>query len=254
MRWTLPRSQMRKQLHPVTRRSILWGQFPLMSIPCLHISRTIKQTLSLFAGFTWLSSPVSGPRLFREAKNLKTALTNAHIVQAKKKKKFRYKRVGGPFQYPSFPSIQVSPLGLVPQKDGDYHLIHHQSINSFRDLLSCTVHYASIDDAASIRFATLGPGALVAKYDVKSALRLIPIAPSVFDLLGFKFQEKYNFDKMLQFGASISCAIWEKFASSLHWIIQPKSRNPSILHYLDDFPFVGSPNSNLCHRRLSKIS
>lgn len=51
---------------------------------------------------------------------------------------------------------------------------------------------------------------------------------------------------MMPFGASISCAIWEKFATSLHLIIQSKSRNPSILHYLDDFLFAGPVNSNFC--------
>lgn len=130
----------------------------------------------------------SGPRLFREAKNLKSALSNTHIVQQKIKKEISLQRVGGPFQYPPFPSIQVSPLGLVPKNDGDYC----QSINSFIDPLACTVHYASIDDAASI-ISALGPEALVSKSDVKSAFRLIPIAPSDFDLLGFKSQEKYYF-------------------------------------------------------------
>lgn len=49
---------------------------------------------------------------------------------------------------------------------------------------------------------------------------------------------------MMPFGASISCAIWEKFATACHWIIQSSSRNPDILHYLDDFLFEGPPISN----------
>jgi hypothetical protein len=56
---------------------------------------------------------------------------------------------------------------------------------------------------------------------------------------------------MLPFGASISCATWEKFATALHWIIQDKSRNPSILHYLDDFLFMGPPNSDQCGTTLT---
>lgn len=51
---------------------------------------------------------------------------------------------------------------------------------------------------------------------------------------------------MLPFGASISCVIWEKDCNLTHWIIQSKSRNPSILHYFNDFLFASSPNSNLC--------
>lgn len=138
MRWTLPRSQMRKQLHPVTRRSILWGQFPLMPIPCLHISRPIKQTLSLFAGFymAFISGfMVSGPRLFREAKNLKTALTNAHIVQAKKKE-ISLQKSWGTFSipilsvYPSFTPWPSSPKrwGLSPHPPPIYQLLQRPPV------------------------------------------------------------------------------------------------------------------------------
>lgn len=55
---------------------------------------------------------------------------------------------------------------------------------------------------------------------------------------------------MMPFGASISCAIWETFATALHWIIQSQSRNPHILHYLDGFLFAGPPNSNGCQLTL----
>lgn len=106
-----------------------------------------------------------------------------------------------------------------------------------------------MDDAAAI-IATLGAGTLLAKSDIKSAFRLIPVAKNNFDLLGFKLQGKYFFDKMMPFGASISCAIWEKFTTELHWIIQSSSRNPHILHYLDDFLFAGPPNSNRCQSTL----
>ena len=61
-----------------------------------------------------------------------------------------------------------------------------------------------------------------------------------FDLLGRKFQEEYYFDKMLPMGASFSCALWEKFATVLHWITQQESGNENILHYLDDFLVVES--------------
>lgn len=147
----------------------------------------------------------SDPRLFREANNLKSALSNTHIVQQKINKEIALQRIGGPFQYPPFPSIQVSPLGLVPKKDRDYRVIHHlsypknQSINPFIDPLACTVYYASIDDTASI-ISALWPGALVAKSDVKSAFRLIPIAPSDFDLLDFKSQENITLTKRCHLG------------------------------------------------------
>jgi hypothetical protein len=74
--------------------------------------------------------------------------------------------------------------------------------------------------------------------------------PKDFELLGIKFQDQYYFDKMMPFFASISCAIWERFATALHWITQSQSCNPHILHYLDDFFFAGPSNSNQCQSTL----
>lgn len=105
----------------------------------------------------------NGPRIYRESKNLESALLNPSIVEHKIHKELLLQRVGGPFEYPPFPSLQISPLGLVPQKDGDFVLIHHlffpehQSINPFIDPAACSVQYASVDDAAAI-LATLGAG------------------------------------------------------------------------------------------------
>lgn len=78
-----------------------------------------------------------------------------------------------------------------------YYTLMHPYIINKSTLTRCQIILStslSIDDVAFIN-AVLGPGALVAKYDAKSAFRLILIAPSNFDQLGFKFQEKYYFDK-----------------------------------------------------------
>lgn len=59
--------------------------------------------------------------------------------------------------------------------------------------------YASVDDDAAI----------VERYLLSQILNL-PSAFSLwhanFELLGFKFYDKHYFDKMMPFGASISCA------------------------------------------------
>ena len=151
-------------------------------------------------------------------------------------------RIAGPFTKIPFPSLQVSPIGLVPKKDGDYRMIHHlsypenQSINDFIDDRYCSVSYSNIDQAADM-VSRLGKGALLSKADIKSAFRLLPINPADFDLLGIKFDNGYYFDKMLPMGSSASCAIWEKFARFLHWCLSQQTDSDDILHYLDDFFF-----------------
>lgn len=58
---------------------------------------------------------------------------------------------------------------------------------------------------------------------------------------------------MMSFGASISCATREKFATALHWIIQDRSRNPHILHYLDYFLFADKGTLDQCKSTLAQF-
>lgn len=185
-----------------------------------------------------------GPRLPRFSKNLPSLGKQYSVAEQKIDREISLGRVAGPFKQPPFPTLQVSPLGLVPKKDGDYRLIHHlsypeaASINFFIDSEQSSVTYSTIDDAAAM-IARLGSGAYLAKSDIKSAFRLIPVSSTDFDLLGFFFNNAYYYDKMLPFGCKISCAIWDRFASFLHWLTQVHAQNLSILHYLDDFLFCG---------------
>lgn len=77
-----------------------------------------------------------------------------------------------------------------------------------------SVKYSSIDETADM-FSKLEEGALLAKSDIKSTLRLLPISPGDFDLFGFQLAVYFYFDKMVTFGSSISCALWGKIGSFL---------------------------------------
>lgn len=109
----------------------------------------------------------------------------------------------------------VPRFGLISKKDGELcRLIHHptypynQSINSFIDIIACTVHDASVGDTPSI-ISSLGLGILLDKSAIKSAFRLIPVATSEFWAVRFEIpkQNKYYIDKMLPFDTAIGCAV-----------------------------------------------
>lgn len=232
------------------------GHTPIKLPRLKHHLKNYKHKQFLLNGFQHgFQLQYMGPRRPRHANNLQSAKQHPTIINQKISKELSLQRIGGPFKQPPFPTLQISPIGLVPKKDGDYRLIHHlsypdqDSINFYLDPIACSVHYSSIDDAAAM-IASLGQNTLLAKSDIKSAFRLLPVAISDFDLLGFQFQGSFYFDKMLPFGASISCALWEKFATALHWLTQNTSRNPNILHYLDDFLFAGKANSHQCQNTL----
>jgi hypothetical protein len=92
----------------------------------------------------------------------------------------------------------------------------------------------------------IGKGGKLAKTDIKCAFRLLGVSPSDFDQLGFSFDNKFYFDKCLPFGASISCSLFEKFSTALHWFTEQKTGKKDILHYLDDFLFGAEADSPKC--------
>ena len=78
----------------------------------------------------------------------------------------------------------------------------------------------------------------MAKTDIKSAFRIIPIHPDDYHLLGMTFNNSYFFDRCLPMGCSSSCAIFEAFSSSLEWLAVHKLGASGVLHILDDFLFI----------------
>ena len=196
-----------------------------------------------------------GPRLPMYARDLKSVLTAPEAVRDQIKKELDKGRIAGPFVSPPLPTLRVSPLGLVPKKSGGYRVIHHlsfpdkNSVNHFTDPDICSVSYSSIDDAIEL-IHKIGKGALLGKMDLKSAFRLLPIWPGDFDLLGFSMDGLYYYDKCLPFGASISCSLFEKFSTFLQWALENEKSfdkfHPSVLHYIDDFLFLGSKDTTQC--------
>ena len=96
-----------------------------------------------------------------------------------------------------------------------------------------------------------GPSALMAKSDIKSAFHLLPVHPDDFDLLGFNFKGSFYYDKCMPTCCSISCVTFERFSTFLEYCAHQVAATDNILHYLDDFFFVGRADSNECARTLT---
>ena len=78
----------------------------------------------------------------------------------------------------------------------------------------------------------------MAKTDIKSAFRIIPVHPKDHPLLGMKWDSQYFFDRTLSMGCSSSCAIFEAFSSTLEWLSKHLFHASSVVHILDDFLFI----------------
>lgn len=80
----------------------------------------------------------------------------------------------------------------------------------------------------------------MAKTDIKSAFRVIPVHPKDHPLLGMKWDSQYFFDRTLPMGCSSSCVIFEAFSSALEWLSKHLSHASSVVHILDDFLFIAA--------------
>ena len=203
--------------------------------------------------------PYQGPRQFRLSKNLSSIRENEHILRGKLAQEIKAGHFAGPFQTPPLITFQSSPLGLVPKKKpGDFRLIHHLShpeggsINDNIPQEMCSVHYQTLDHAISA-IKHIGRGALLAKTDLENAYKQVPVHPRDFELLGFQFDGEFYFDKTLPFGLSYSCNLFERFSSALQWILETKFSVSHCVHILDDFLFIGRPNSQECYDALASF-
>lgn len=196
-----------------------------------------------------------GPRKSTTASNLKSCQLNPDLVRQKLLKEVLLGRMAGPFKHPPFTNLRISPIGLVPKKDShEFRLIHHlsfpqgSSVNDFIGDEHASVNYTKFDDAVFM-LQQIGRGGLIAKADIKSAFRLIPVRHADFDLLGICFENQYYIDMCLPFGCRTSCALFEKFSTFLEWYTRENLQllQAYLLHYLDDFLFGGPRGTNTCH-------
>lgn len=68
----------------------------------------------------------------------------------------------------------------------------------------------------------------MAKCDIQSVFRLLPVHPDDFCLLGLKFEGKWYVDKSMPMGCSIVCATFETFNTFLEWVAKEWSSCPHI--------------------------
>ena len=95
-----------------------------------------------------------------------------------------------------------------------------------------SVHYSTVDDAIT-HIKEVGVSAYLAKTDIKSAFRIVPIHPDDHHLLGMKWKDRYYYNTTLAMGCSMSCAIFE--ATTVQWIAINKLHIPWMVQVLDDF-------------------
>ena len=189
-------------------------------------------------------------------RNIPSAETHPAVVGEYLTREADAGRIIGPLEVTG---LHVNRIGVIPKghTPGKWRLITDlsfppgRSVNDGIDPGLCSMSYITVDTVAK-KLASLGPGALMAKVDVESAYRLVPVHPDDRPLLAIQWNGAIYGDAMLPFGLRSAPKIFSAVADALEWCF--KNRGVSFVeHYLDDYILAGPPDSDQCAKDLRLI-
>ena len=197
--------------------------------------------------------------LKRARKNMESAYAHKEVVDNYLQEELSKGRVAGPFTHSLVPHGQISRFGVILKhhKPDSWRLIidlshpHDHSINDGIPPSLCSIRYITIDDAIN-QILSLGRGTMMAKIDIKSAFRLLPVHPAVRHLLMMNWNNSVYIDLCIPFGLRSAPKLFNVAADLLQWIVEHNGVTP-LLHYLDDFLTLGPSQSDACHHNLSTL-
>ncbi|CAF3553719.1 unnamed protein product [Rotaria sp. Silwood1] len=158
----------------------------------------------------------------------------------------------GPYNSPPFINYRINPIGLVESKYSkkkrlivDLSAPHndkdHPSINSLIDKDSYSLSYVTVDDAIK-SIQQLEKGTWMNKTDIQDAFKLLPIKPSLLPFYGIKWNNYYYFFVHLPFDSRSSPKLFDMLSEAIVWIAEHNYGIKNMLHLLDDFFVVDSPD------------
>ena len=156
-------------------------------------------------------------------------------------------------------AVQINRVGVVPKghNTGRWQLITDlsyppgRSVNDGIDPGLCSLEYMSVDRIAGIIVA-LGQGTLMAKIDIKSAHRLVPVHPDDRPLLACKWEGQVFVNSALPFGLKSAPKIFTAVADVIEWCFCEAGVR-FVDHYLDDYIILGTPDTMECTRGLETV-
>ena len=189
-------------------------------------------------------------------RNMLSATKNATVVEDYLRKECALGRVLGPFKKGSL-NVHINHFGVIPKphQPGKWRLIvdlsdpSGGSVNDGVDPILCSLAYKTVDDAMRI-ILHKGKGTLLAKLDLESAYRILPVHPDDRPLLGMEWKDQIYVDAALPFGLRSAPKIFNAMADGLMWIMKQRGIR-EVIHYLDDYLFFGNPGSQECAEALS---
>ena len=191
--------------------------------------------------------------------NMGSAKINPEIVDSYISGEIAAGRMFGPFAQQEIPGLHINRMGLIPKghTPGKWRLItdlsypEGASVNDGIQPQWCSLHYTTVESVATAA-QQLGKGALLAKLDIKSAYRIVPVHPHDRQLMGVEWKDAHYVDGALPFGLRSAPKIFTAIADALQWIMRQNGVS-MVEHYLDDFITMGPPGLTVCRQNLERI-
>ena len=139
--------------------------------------------------------------------NMKSATENQTVIYDYLAGEVEAGRMIGPLEHQSMPAVHINHFGVISKnhQPGRWRLIVDLSlpsgfsVNDGIEPVLCSLKYTSVDEAVKV-ILSLGQWAKMAKVDIESAYRVIPVYPTDRLLLQMKWKEKTYVDAALPFG------------------------------------------------------
>ena len=151
----------------------------------------------------------------------------------------------GPFIQPPFNVFRISPIGVAEGKyskkkrlivdlSAPYDKEDVLSINELIDKEQFSLSYVTIDDAINL-ILKYGQGAVMNKFDLVDAFKMVPIKKDFWNCFGIKWDKRYYFYHRLCFGCRSSPKRFNDLSIAVCWIAKNNYHIEDIIHLLDDF-------------------
>ena len=197
----------------------------------------------------WVGYSPGRRALWSQRCNHPSSLANQAVVASHITNELLAGRLVGPIPESLQSVVHTSPIGLVPKghASGRWRMIvnlsspQSASVNSGIDKTLCSLQYTSLDDAIGL-IRHFGPRLQLMKMDLRDAYRVIPVHPDDHHLLGIVWDGATYIDQSLPFGLRSAPKLFMAVADAMAWALH-SSGIQYLLHYLDDFLFVGPPGS-----------
>ena len=167
-----------------------------------------------------------GSQLRPAERNMQSARDHPQIIEDYIQTEAAQRCILGLYSPSSMTGIHTNRFGVIRKKHRtnkwclitDLSFPAGDSINDAIDPALCSLQYISVDHVAIASLA-LGRGALLAKADIQSAYRLIPVHPEDQIWLGMQWKGALFVDGMLPFGLRSALKIFSAVADTLEWSI-----------------------------------